>query len=160
MEESATLAAVTSAVATGTVIALTQEVVNDPALFQPLLLKVQQGTCCIPSCSAQADLLTYLDAPPIFCLYHQDHGELTHCGSYVPTSKAYYDKWTCCNNIYRKAHCSYLINKFAVHRNTISVTDKMKKSKEERLEVLQWQAAENARQEALMNSGREECYDR
>lgn len=128
--------------------------------FAVMVERVRSGSCCIPGCENPAQLIIYARSdPPFLCDRHQDDGEETHTGEYIPTANPYYHKWTCCDSTWKKCMCGALSAKLR-SLSDVPVTAAHFSRADEKDEEAKRRQEENERWERLMNRGQEESYDR
>lgn len=90
------------------------------------------GKCCISGCESQTELIVYAQSEaPKFCQHHIDDGEDTHSGQWINVS-AYHDKWTCCDNNWKKSHCRKLADQLQQYACFIPTTQRQRNAVEEK----------------------------
>lgn len=128
--------------------------------FGELLEKARAGKCCLRGCDQPAALVVHdRSCPPYLCREHRSDGSLTHYGSWVPTGRAYYDMWNCCETTWKLCGCNRLEAKFREAGGIPISAEQIREADAESARLLA-QQEENERWERMINAGREEAYDR
>eukprot|EP01031_Cornospumella_fuschlensis_P026258 gene26258-31723_t len=74
--------------------------------IQEMVLRAQQGLCCIVNCEKPSELIHYArNEPPLFCLEHIKDPSSTHTGAFTLSEKHQRYRWSCCKNIMEYSVC-------------------------------------------------------